>query len=774
MLMVVITYMHKNFKKLLACFLAAALVIPSGAIIVSSEKANGDAGISSENEPEENSETEENSEPDEGYVMRTEKEVLSSMTMAFENENLKFYYSEDEDIFALVNKKNNYIWWSSPVNAEGDTQAKGLVKKELASSMVILYGVPDSRTTSTLRSAKNGRMIYKVKDNVLSVTYKFPVAGFTVPVEYTLEEKSLSAKIITSQIKEENKDNEEGQILIDISVLPNMMSAGKDEDGYYVIPDGSGALIDFNNGKTSTRPYSGRIYGDDITSVSLTKPPVSEQIYLPVYGAVKKNGNGLLAVLHKGDANAQILSSVSTLSKSSYNLCYSKFTVRSTDTYYMSGEPLTVFEKNNIKTPELEMKFFPLSEKNIDYVDIAGAYRNYLTDEQGVNKKQNNLGLYVDIYGGAEKVEPVCGIPVTRKKSVTSFGQAEKILEKLTEGGADNIILSYNNWTNDGIKNKVDFKTKPSSVLGGKKEFRSLTEYCENNDISFYPTVNNKTFSSGNGYWSFSDTALRTSGQYSKQISYNLAYGTENKLKDPESLLSPSVFGEIFSKLSKNYSKAGFDKICIGDMTADLYGDYGKKSLSRNDMMNYVQDGLLKMNEDVGSVLAHTANAYTFRYVDHISDVPLSSGKFDIFDRDIPFFQIVMHGLIPYSSESINGSADSERLFLMAVATGSNLHYDMIYEDTSELKDTEYDRYFYANYYYWTETATGEYRLIKDVLGDVRNQYITGFEDNGTETVTTYSDGTVITVNFETGQIKTKDSVYMLTDYIDTEGDLIF
>ena len=221
MLMVVITYMHKNFKKLLACFLAAALVIPSGAITVSSEKANGDAGISSENEPEENSETEENSEPDEGYVMRTEKEVLSSMTMAFENENLKFYYSEDEDIFALVNKKNNYIWWSSPVNAEGDTQAKGLVKKELASSMVILYGVPDSRTTSTLRSAKNGRMIYKVKDNVLSVTYKFPVAGFTVPVEYTLEEKSLSAKIITSQIKEENKDNEEGQILIDISVLPN-------------------------------------------------------------------------------------------------------------------------------------------------------------------------------------------------------------------------------------------------------------------------------------------------------------------------------------------------------------------------------------------------------------------------------------------------------------------------------------------------------------------------------------------------------------------------
>lgn len=759
--------MQKKIKKVLACFLAAVLFIPSGAITVSSKKA-ADAEISSEDERDENSAS------DKTYVMRTEKEVLSTMTMACENENLRFYYSENEDIFALVNKKNNYIWWSSPVNAQGDTQAKGLVKKELASSMVILYGVPDSRTTSTLRSAKNGRMIYKVKDNVLNVTYKFPMAGFTIPVEYTLEEKCLSAKIKTSQIKEENKDTDEGQILIDICVLPNMMSAGKDEDGYYVIPDGSGAVIDFNNGKTSARPYNGKIYGDDITSVPLTKPPVSEQIYLPVYGAVKKNGNGILAVLHKGDANAQILSSVSTLSKSSYNICYSKFTVRSTDTYYMSGEPLTVFEKDKIKTPELEIKFFPVNEKNIDYVDIADAYRNYLIDEQGISKKQNNMGLYVDIYGGAEKLEPVCGIPVTRKKSVTSFSQAEKILTKLTEGGADNIILSYNNWTNDGIKNKVDFKTRPASVLGNKKEFNSLIEYCKNNDISFYPTVNNKTFSAGNGYWPFSDTALRTSGQYSKQLSYNLAYGTENKLKDPESLLSPSVFGEIFSKLAKNYSKAGFDKICIGDMTYVLYGDYGKKSLSRNDMMEYVQDGLAKINDDVGSVLAHTANAYTFRYIDHISGVPLSSGKFDIFDRDIPFFQIVMHGLIPYSSASINRSADSERLFLMAVATGSNLHYDMIYEDASELKDTEYDRYYYANYYYWTDTSTGEYKLIKDVLNDVRDQYITGFEDNGTETLTTYSDGTVITVNFQTGQIKNKNSVYMLTDYIDTEGDLIF
>ena len=172
-------------------------------------------------------------------------------------------------------------------------------------------------------------------------------------------------------------------------------------------------------------------------------------------------------------------------------------------------------------------------------------------------------------------------------------------------------------------------------------------------------------------------------------------------MKDPISLLSPDVFGEIFDKLAKNYSKAGFSGVCIDDMTSVLYGDYSKDTIVRNDMMLYIEEGLRNCREKVGSILADTANAYVFKYTDHITNVPLSSSCFDIFDKDIPFYQMVMHGLIPYSTTSVNGSADSEQLFLKAVASGSNLHFDLVYEDTSELKDTEYDIYYYANKYNW-------------------------------------------------------------------------
>ena len=761
--------MFRKIKRFIACFLAVAFMLPSVCLMAAEspdeQRTSDESSVSKEDEGESD---------DEPYVSRTTQDVLRTMKLVCENSSLEFYYSEEEDLLALRNKKTSYIWWSSPINAEGDENAKGMIKKELASSMTVVYGEPAGRSTSTLRSARNAKISYKISGNTLTATYRYNATGFIIPVEYTLEDDCLSAVVRTSDINEKNRDKADGQIILSLSLLPNLTAAGSDENGYYIIPDGCGARIDFNNGKINTKSYVGRVYGDDITSVPVTRPAVTSNIYLPVYGMVNTDGNGMLAVIDKGDSDAEISANVSGLSKSSYNLCSASFIVRNTDTYYMNKEPLTVFEKGDIKTPELGIKFYPLTGEDLGFEDIAACYRKYLIDVKGIKPQKDDTSLYINVYGGTRKKEPVAGIPVTRKKAVTTFDNTKQIVSRLIENGAENIILSMDNWTDDGIKNKVDFEASPSSVLGSEKDFKNMTDFFSENKVSFYPVVNNRTFSTGNGYWTFTDTAIRTSGQYSKQISYNLAYGTKDGLKDPVSLLSPAAFPGIFTKLADNYSKAGLGGICVGDITSVLYADYGKKQISRNDAMNMIEEGLEECREQIGSVLADTANAYTFGYIDHITGVPLSSSRFDIFDDEIPFYQIVMHGLIPYSTQAINGNSDPEKLLLMAVATGSNPCYDLLYEQTSELKDTEYDIYYYADYKYWTDTAAGEYRLIRDVLGDVGDQYITRYENDGIKSVTTYSDGTVISVDFLNNEITAAGKVYRLEDYIDMEGDIVY
>ena len=554
--------MQTKWKRMLACFLAMSMMVSAGSIVVNSEgdqDAAGDKPATSDGE-----ETGE-STVSEDFVARTEQQVLDSMIVAAENDKLIFYVwdyenaTEEnpiEDIFALKNKETGYIWWSSPYNAAGDPNATPTLRKELASALTIEYGDPGSRSTSNVRSGDPSRCAYTysgITDGV-KVVYNFRKAGIKIPVEYTLKDDYLSVRINTEKIDE--KDTSE-KLLTSVKLLTAFGAGDSEAQGYFVVPDGSGARINFNNGKTNASVYAQRVYGKDITAVPNIKGAVTEQVYFPMYGIVRDD-NALMVVADKGDSNAQINAAVAGQSKSSYNICNFQFILRSTDTFYMGGDttPLTVFESGDIKTKEIAVRYYPVADTagTTDYVDVAAAYRNYLTTDGGVKTRAeaNSSDLYVDIYGGVEKPTNILGIPVTLKTAMTDFDQTREILTGLKDRGVDDMVVALNNWTNAGIAGKVDYKAKAAGVLGGKSDFKDLTQYMQDNGIAYYPTVNNKKFYSGQGFFSFTDTAIRVSGSYSRLVSYERAFGTPDsfiaKIFSPlMSLFGSSITGSIYS-----------------------------------------------------------------------------------------------------------------------------------------------------------------------------------------------------------------------------------
>ena len=98
----------------------------------------------------------------------------------------------------------------------------------------------------------------------------------------------------------------------------------------------------------------------------------------------------------------------------------------------------------------------------------------------------------------------------------------------------------------------------------------------------------------------------------------------------------------------------------------------------------------------------------------------------------------------------------------MAAATGSNLSYDMIYEETGELKDTDLDGLYYANYKGWTDTAAEDYRLLAPLLGAVSDSFITGYEQKGDIITTEFSNGTVVTADLGAMTVRYNGSVIEL------------
>ena len=184
--------------------------------------------------------------------------------------------------------------------------------------------------------------------------------------------------------------------------------------------------------------------------------------------------------------------------------------------------------------------------------------------------------------------------------------------------------------------------------------------------------------------------------------------------------------------------------------------------MGRCDAAKAVQDSLQSMQDNSLSIYAPACAAYALPYASYIGSVPLQSSGFDIFDEEIPFYQTVLHGLIPYAGTPINASADTDAAFLTCLAYGCEPSYTMIGAQASTLKDTELDPLFYAHAGYWTADAAAQYKIARDVLGSVTGQAITGFFREGAVTVTTYADGTKIKVDFDAKTVTVGNTLYRL------------
>ena len=79
--------------------------------------------------------------------------------------------------------------------------------------------------------------------------------------------------------------------LTSITLLRYFGAADSQAEGYIFVPDGSGALIYLNNGKTGQTLYSESVYGQDgALPLSERRPFDREVNHLPVFGL--KQGEG--------------------------------------------------------------------------------------------------------------------------------------------------------------------------------------------------------------------------------------------------------------------------------------------------------------------------------------------------------------------------------------------------------------------------------------------------------------------------------------------------
>lgn len=688
-------------------------------------------------------------------------------TLVAENGNLKMFANMKNGLFFIENLSDGSKWYSIPENFK-DVKISDAVYANAYSQMIIDFIYSENLQTATeFESAcsyyecfSNGGISVEKLTNGVKVTYNFVDLEISVPVIYTLEDNAFKVAVDYSQIKEG-----ETAKLINISVLPSFGAGLESENGYLVIPDGSGAIANFNNGDKTK--YEKQIYGEEPDAEVIKNAFDSKNINMPFFGIVK-NGAAMLGIIEDSAESTAICAS-SANESSVLNTVSSKL-------YYRKNSQAKMFEDTfayritvnkwikYVYDKAFTVRYEFLSGDSADYTGIAKAYRDYLVEIGDLKDNISEPKFNLDIYNSVSETATFLGFFYKRNKVLTTFEQTEKMIYALKENGISDLEIRLLGWSKNGLTNATpSASAKINKKLGSQKDLRALEDFADKNGATISKNIDFTFHKKGK-----SSKSIKTA--FNKYISvYDFLPSVYTKIEDTKlNIAKASVAEELAQKYLKQI-KDDASGVSISALGNFCYTDFSDKaSVTRGEQIATVENVLSEYKKSGKKITLDCANTYAFKYADRIINAPVSSSACKLFDSDVPLYQIVLHGYVNLAGDSVMNSADYRLNYLNCVANGYELKFSGIYKSDTQLESTEIKNLYSCNYKRWLDTAAKMNEEYMPILKSVYNQKISEYSENGNIVKTVYENGTTVMVNlsendFYQGEITVPALSYRVT-----------
>jgi hypothetical protein len=583
--------------------------------------------------------------------------------------------------------------------------------------------------------------------------------SFDIPVEYTLDGASLVAMVATSRIEERG-----GARIDKIQLLRNFGAAGLGEEGYFLVPNGSGSLIRFNNGKGRADDYAQFIYDmDPLAELFLTQGN-TEPARLPVFGIHKANSD-ILAVIEEGKSFAQIMATVSGTTP--YNAIRANFVVRGSTTYSMFGttgneNEMPVVEPD-IYDADLTVRYTFLSADYSGYSGMARAYRERLQSEGALpaeNLPMSDIPLYADIIGATVGTKFALSVPYLGIVPMTTYEQAGEMAARLDSGGVSNLVFNLQGWFNKGYYHDAPDKIKLVRQLGSKKDLEALSSRLESQGGKLYADTALQNLS----YIVSRGTRYNYMHQNSRSyVGYVIGIGQLNPMtyypdstlgyfETGKEIVSPKFITRYVDAFIKNISKFAVTGVSLRDLGDKLQSDRKRTEMIDREMaLSIVTAQLAKFGESDKDIMVAGGNDYAFAHADDLIGVPLSHNAFFIVDDEVPFYQMVIHGLLPYCGHAANRSDafGGEALVLRLLEYGASPRFTLTAEEASLMKYTGLNLMYGTYAENRIDYAAELYGIVNPVLSLVSGSCVQSHDilGEGVRKVT-YDNGVAIYVNY--------------------------
>lgn len=589
-------------------------------------------------------------------------------------------------------------------------------------------------------------------------------AVFTIPVEYKIADDTFLVSIDRTKVTSDGRAR-----LTDIKLLEYFGAGTAEEEGYLFVPDGSGALIQMNNGKITETQYVSKVYGVDETQTYNRRSTNNNdlEIRMPVFG-VKKANQAMFAIITDGASHASIYADVAG-SIHTYNYVYPEFNFlpngKSALESMTGNGALQLYQKENYEG-KYEVTYRFLEEDEADYSGMAKTYQQYLVENDILTAQESkeNLPFYMEVLGAVNVQKSILGVPYEGVEVLTTYEEATKMIGQLKNEEVANLKVILNGWFNGGVNHTFPSKIKEITALNTKGYKQAeFIDYTEKEgvelffDVDFSHVYHDKSFdgfSKNSQATRYFDNTIATVGKREMDRAEKALFGDRY-------VLNSSHTKETMQDFLGSRKKKAIENLSLRTLTNKVSGDFSMKNpVDRQESVENQREALAYLKEEKVGLLGKDANDYAFDYITDIVEIPTHSNEYIILDETIPFYQMVLHGYMEYAANPLNLETDIETEYLKAIESGAGLYFTWIYQDNSKLKDSAFGNYYSVNFDSWVEEAIEKYAKMNDALKQTQNQKII-YHEKVQEKVfkTTYENNLNVYVNYNDKAVTVDDGI---------------
>jgi hypothetical protein len=455
--------------------------------------------------------------------------------------------------------------------------------------------------------------------------------GLFIPLILRPTEDGFRATVPAGQIVEQWGMNRK---LMELALFPELMVSRVGEEGFFLLPCWSGALVRFARHEPLVN--RDRLYMEQ---------EHWERLNLMNCFAMNRGGKGLLGIVHKGDFNCYV---TTELNQGGENRIYPAFTLRRS-------------EGQVIKQEDKEVVYALSSDREAEYPRMALRYQAYLVKERGVSPLKSRIGdnpvlkyattsMRVKIFMGCKQPSLPDGSGTF--EPTTSCEQAEKILDAMKAAGIERAVVTLVGWNLGGHDGFYPSRFPVEPAIGGEEALRRLIQKALGMGYQIVPHDNVTDIYRPAADWDPEYVArtgegeMRVVGVWSGGQSYKAC---------------PVVYMDRWGNQLARTRALGWQGCYLFDaQSCVLWTCHDPRHPADEEQFAVSLASLLTLPRSLyGAVCSEIASTFSLPFVDEVTGLHLP-GKHDwlvkcqspafqaVIDRIVPFNHIAVHGLITY------------------------------------------------------------------------------------------------------------------------------